>query len=250
MNLLAKIFQHYQGCKHFQLQKAPVDLWNVNTAPFQSKSLYFLFPNRHFDVPCYLQGCISNILGWKSKSLDHAKIGPTAAASSFLRCFLPAFLPSWSAALTFVYIIIHIIIYIYNIYIQYTHVYNDEYVYIYILILSHTWFSWSSNKNDPQKKKKCFLTPIPPEGGVYVDLSINSMIPQTKKNEPTNAENDCTTPKHNCGWNPTVFSSNHQQPTQQPTPSRYETLCWIWMLCFDHLTIFDAMFLRVSRHRW
>ena len=26
--------------------------------------------------------------------------------------------------------------------------------------------------------------------------------------------------------------------------SRHETLCWIWMLCFDHLTIFDAMFLR------
>ena len=62
----------------FNFKKPPVGLWNVNTAQFQSESLYFLFPNRHFDVPCYLQGCISNILGWKSKSV-----------ASFLPSFLP-----------------------------------------------------------------------------------------------------------------------------------------------------------------
>ena len=63
--------------------------------------------------------------------------------------------------------------------------------------------------------------------------------PKPKTNEPTNAENDCTTPKHNCGWKPHRFQ---QQPSATyPTTNSFP----LWNSLLD----MDALF-RPLDHLW
>ena len=90
-----------------------------------------------------------------------------------------------------------------------------------------------------KKKKKTdfWHLYIPPQGGVYVDLSINSMIPpnQKKKTNQPIFKMITTTPKQNCGWKPHRFSAA-TYPTTNSMP---------WNSLLD----MDALF-RPLDHLW